>query len=190
MAQRYWNRFLDEKSKQWNKDLPPGEDLAALRTGLGRAALTAPKMWQFYTVTADKDADLERLGLASTAQSAEHAALALFGVHQQSQRTLMHKPDVGLGTALRTLRHHAKVSSDAVDRRVAALVASTSVPTMTYRLRGLIIQLRDIGQPLDYDRLLRDIDRWHWADARQRVRKGWAQGYQRWTPPAADTAAE
>ncbi|MFI6367970.1 type I-E CRISPR-associated protein Cse2/CasB [Nocardia sp. NPDC050630] len=184
MAQRYWNQFIDKESKEWNGELPPGEDLAALRAGLGREALTVPKMWQFYSVTPDTDADLERIGAASPRQSAEHAALTLFGVHQQSQRNLMHRPGAGLGTALRKLRRHDRYSSEAVDRRVAALVASTSVSTMAYRARGLITQLRDIAEPLDYDRLMNEIERWYWPDGRQRVRKGWAQGYQRWEKPA------
>ncbi|MFJ9365301.1 type I-E CRISPR-associated protein Cse2/CasB [Nocardia sp. NPDC101769] len=183
MAQRYWNKYIDKDTGEWTKILPPGEDLAALRSGLGRDALTVPKMWQFYSVITQPDSDLERLGVASTRQEAEHAALTLFGVHQQSQRTLMHQHDAGLGAALRTLRRHDKSSGEAVDRRVEALVTSTSVATMTYRLRGLVIQLRGIDQPLDYNRLVNEIERWHWPAGRQSVRKGWAQGYQRWEKP-------
>ncbi|WP_433593979.1 type I-E CRISPR-associated protein Cse2/CasB [Nocardia sp. CA-145437] len=183
MAQRYWNKYISGETGKWTEVLPPGEDLAALRSGLGREALTVPKMWQFYSVTAEPDGDLERFGAANTRQQAEHAALTLFGVHQQSQRVLMHQRDAGLGTALRALRRHDKSSGDAVDRRVEALVTSTSVAMMTYRLRGLVIQLRDIGQPLDYDRLVNQVERWHWPAGRQSVRKGWAQGYQRWGDP-------
>ncbi|MFF5037940.1 type I-E CRISPR-associated protein Cse2/CasB [Nocardia salmonicida] len=187
---RYWNRFIDCASGEWTKTLPPGEDLAALRAGLGRDALTVPKMWPYYTVMPDGDSDLERHGRSTTHQNAEHAALALFGAHQQSKRTLMHRPGAGLGSALRVLSAHDKSSSsDAVDRRVAALVASSSVPTLTYRLRGLVIQLRDIEQPLDYDRLFHEIEQWHWPDGRQRVRTGWAQGYQRWEK-SADTTTD
>lgn len=185
MAQRYWNRFLRQGTER--QELPPGEDLAALRSGLGREALTVPKMWPFYTISPDKSADRERFGTASAGQHAEHAALALFGVHQQSQKTLMHMPDIGLGSALRALREHEKYSADAIDRRVAALVTSTSVPTLTYRLRGLITQLRDIKQPLDYNWLLRDLESWPWPSQRQRVRTAWAQGYQRWEKPAETT---
>ncbi len=183
MPRRYWNRFIHKETGKWTEIRPPGEDLAALRSGIGRDALTVPKMWPFYSVATDPDSDLERIGAASSRQHAEHAALALFGVHQQSQRILMHRPGTGLGAALRTLREHGTSSAEAVDRRVEALVTSTAPATMTHRLRGLIIQLRDIGQPLDYDRLVSDIERWHWPDGRQSVRKGWAQGYQRWKKP-------
>ncbi|MFE3444955.1 type I-E CRISPR-associated protein Cse2/CasB [Nocardia sp. NPDC059180] len=185
MAQRYWNRFSREGAA--GQVLPPGEDLAAFRSGVGREALTVPKMWPFYTITPDESAHLERFGAASAGQQAEHAALALFGVHQQSQKTLMHMPGIGLGSALRVLRGHEKYSADAVDRRVSAMVSATSVSMLTYRLRGLVTQLRDIKQPLDYDRLLRDLEHWPWPDRRQRVRTAWAQGYQRWEKPAETT---
>jgi CRISPR system Cascade subunit CasB len=187
MAQRYWNRFIREDTRK--QELPPGEDLAALRSGLGREALTVPKMWPFYTITADESEHLERFGDVSPEQQAEHAALALFGVHQQSQKILMHEPGVSLGSALRTLRGHTKYSPEAVDRRVSAMVTSTSVPMLTYRLRGLVTQLRDIAQPLDYDQLWYDLKAWSWPDRRQRVRTRWAQGYQRWETPAETTTA-
>ncbi|WP_328397850.1 type I-E CRISPR-associated protein Cse2/CasB [Nocardia sp. NBC_00416] len=185
MAQKYWNRFNREGTAR--QELPPGEHLAALRSGLGRETLTVPKMWPFYTIAPDDNEKQERFGGVTADQHAEHAALALFGLHQQSQKTLMHVPGVGLGFALRVLRGHEKYSSDAVDRRVSAMVSSTSVSTLTYQLRGLVTQLRDIKQGLDYDRLLRDLDDWHWPDGRQRVRKAWARGYQRWEKPAEST---
>lgn len=188
MAQRYWDRFTDDGAEGRNGELPPGEDLAALRTGLGRDALTVPKMWPFYTITPERSSDLELFRDVSAGQQAEHVALALFGVHQQSQRALMHVAGIGLGTALRALRGHGKYSADAVDRRVSAMVTSTSVPTLAYRMRGLVIQLRDIKQPLDYNRLVRDLERWCWPDQRPRVRKGWAQGYQRWDTRSESTA--
>ncbi len=151
--------------------------------------MTVPKLWPFYTITPDENANLERFGDVTAGQRAEHAALTLFGVHQQSQKILMHIPDVGLGSALRALRGHDKYSVDAVDRRVSAMVSSTSVSTLTYQLRGLVTQLRDIKQALDYNRLLRDLEDWHWPDRRQRVRTAWAQGYQRWEKPADTTTS-
>lgn len=185
MSERYWNRFVKRDTGEWRdpKRLPPGEELAALRAGLGREALTVPKMWPFYTSPVDDQ--LARIGEVSAQQRAEHAALALYGLHQQSQKNSMHRRDIGLGTALLTLRRHEKASSDAVDRRVAALATATSMPALLMRLRGLVGQLRDIRQPLDYDRLLADLMAWPWPDGRQRVRRTWAQGYQLWEQPAA-----
>jgi len=180
MTQRYWNRYID-KDGNWStssKRPPPGEELAALRAGLGREALTVPKMWPYYT--AEPTAEGERFGTASGEQQAEHAALALFGLHQQSQKIPMHRRDVGMGAALLALRRADPDSVKSIDRRVSALVTSTSLPALLHRMRGLVIQLREARQPLDYDRLVRDLEGWPWPDGRRRVRRSWAQGYQRW----------
>ncbi len=166
-----------------NHGVPPGEDLAAFRSGLGQPAMSVPAMWPFYS-SPTNDA-LARKGKVSTEQAAEHAALALFGLHQQSQRELMHRPGVGLGTAALRLRRHGKFSDQAVDARVNALATTTSVNALLQRLRGLVTQLRTVGQPLDYDRLVDDIRRWHHADGRQRVRRRWALEYRSWERPDA-----
>lgn len=185
----YWDQFVDNSSGKWSAKggLPPGEALAALRAGLGRPALTVPKMWQYYTTNGGEHAEI--FGTSAPAQDAEHAALALFGLHQQSQRTLMHERGIGMGTALLRLRQAGVRSADAVDRSVGALVTSTSVAAVCARLRGLVPQLRSIGQPLDYTMLMRDLERWKWPDGRQRTIRSWAQGYQRWegTPAAQQT---
>ncbi|XKK39593.1 type I-E CRISPR-associated protein Cse2/CasB [Nocardiopsis sp. ARC36] len=69
---------------QWERfsltDSQAGRILADLRRGLGREAGDVPEMWTYYT-TLDKD------GRRTDALKAEHAALSLFGLHQQSQRT-------------------------------------------------------------------------------------------------------
>jgi CRISPR system Cascade subunit CasB len=145
-------------------------------------------MWPFYTCAIDDWR--ARRGEVSDEQKAEHAALALFGLHQQSQRTPMHKPGVNLGQALRALRQNEKFSEQAVDARVAAAVTATSVPPLLMRLRGLVTQLRTIAQPLDYDQLLDDIDSWHWPDARQRVRRKWGLGYHVWAEPQRSAEAQ
>jgi CRISPR system Cascade subunit CasB len=181
---RYWNRYITPDGG-WRTDghtskpmRPPGEDLAALRAGLGHPAVSVPQMWSFYTCPVDDD--LARWGRVSHEQEAEHAALALFGLHQQSQQTPMHRRDISLGKALRAMRASGKFSEDAVDARVGAAVAATSVPALLKRLRGLITQLQVVNQPLDYDRLMADIARWHYPDGRQFVRRGWGLGYHAW----------
>ncbi|GAA0505943.1 MULTISPECIES: type I-E CRISPR-associated protein Cse2/CasB [Streptomyces] len=175
---RYWAQYvrtdgtwrMDPRSKAPME--PPGEDLAALRSGLGHTAATVPALWPFYTSPTD--------GQVTPELEAEHAALSLYGLHQQSQRRPMHKPRASVGEALRALRRSDRFSEEAVDRRVAAAVNATSVPTLVYRLRGLVTQLRTIGQPLDYDRLLRDIKDWHHPESRRRVRRSWGLAYHTW----------
>lgn len=185
--QRYWTQFVgpdgawrtDPQNKQPKR--PPGEDLAAMRAGLGREAGSVFEMFRFYACEIDDR--LARRDEVSTEMKAEHAALALFGLHQQSQDQPMHRPGIKLGQALRALRQSEKYSEAAVDARVAATVAATSVPVLLMRLRDLITQLRAVHQPLDYDLLLQDIRSWHRPEAREGVRRKWGLGYHVWAQP-------
>lgn len=157
---------------------PPGEDLAALRSGLGRPVMDSPKLWPFYN--SEVDDALALRDEVSDEQKAEHAALALYGLHQQSQPDPMHRQGVKLGTALLRLRQSGKFSEEALDRRVAVMAEATSVTALLVHLRGLVTQLRSIRQPLDYTHLMSDIRRWHDPEQRAQVRLKWALGYQAW----------
>ncbi|WP_078078752.1 type I-E CRISPR-associated protein Cse2/CasB [Streptomyces niveus] len=159
----------------------PGEDLAALRSGLGRTAFTVPELWPFYTSTTD--------GRITPEVEAEHATLSLYGLHQQSQSRPMHKRGITIGTALRTLHRSERYSEEAVDARVAAAVHTTSAAALVYRLRGLVTQLRSVEQPLDYDRLLQDIQRWASPGTRQQVRRDWGLAYHSWSARTGNPAA-
>ena len=131
-----------------------------------------------------------RRGEVSAAQEAEHIALALYGLHQQSQDQPMHRDGIGLGRAMRALRLHDRTSEAAVDARFQRTFSATSTAALQLRLRGLVTQLRDIKQPLDYNRLAADILRWNRPDSRNRVRRRWGLDYHAWThktptsPPA------
>ncbi|NKZ09089.1 type I-E CRISPR-associated protein Cse2/CasB [Actinomadura latina] len=185
MTQRYWNR-VDTKGGWLARDPrtgrplgpPPGEDLAALRAGLGRDAGEVPRVWRFYTCPIDDH--LAQRDQVSVQQRAEHAALALYGLHQQSKSTSMHDPKVPLGHALHRLRVHGRFSAQAVDARVNAAATATSPTALLMRLRGLIDQLRVINQPVDYDGLMQLIHDWHYEDGRRRARRRWAVQYQVW----------
>lgn len=185
MTKRYWSRIAADGTwlaadPHTGRPLgpPPGEDLAALRAGLGREAGEVPEMWRFYTCPVDDR--LARLGQLSIEQRAEHAALALYGLHQQSKRTSMHDPRFPLGKALYRLRISQRFSPQAVDARVNAAATTTSPGALLIRLRGLIDQLRVIDQPLDYDGLMRLIQDWHHEDRRRRARRRLAVEYQVW----------
>lgn len=176
---RYWAQHIRQDGT-WRIDPrngtlmhAPGEDLAALRSGLGKGAGTVPAMWPYYTSATD--------GRLTIELEAEHAALALYGLHQQGQRDPMHRSGISLGAALRSLRLRGRFGEEAIDRRVAAAANTTSVPALLHRLRGLVTQLRGTPQPLDYDRLLEDIQQWHCPDTRQRVRRSWGLAYYSWS---------
>ncbi|MEV0217540.1 type I-E CRISPR-associated protein Cse2/CasB [Micromonospora sp. NPDC050695] len=158
--------------RDFPKTVPEGRDLAALRVGLGRESGSVPAMWPYYTV-------LHAEGWITPKLRAEHAALALFAVHQQSQPRLMHKPDVGLGWAMANLRRSDKFSPEAVDRRFGAAATATSFTEVVAHLRGLVSQLRTLkpAQPLDYTRLLRDLCDWQDQERVHSVRRRWGSQY-------------
>ncbi|MCK9929611.1 type I-E CRISPR-associated protein Cse2/CasB [Frankia sp. Mgl5] len=149
---------------------PDGADLAALRRGAGRDPGTVPQMWRYYTT-------LNQEGWGTPGLRAEHAALVLFAMHQQSQTRLMHAAGVGLGAAVRCLRESDKFSSDAVDRRFEAAATATSLSEASYHLRGLVRQLRGLPQPLDYTRLYWDLLSWQNPDRIGQVRRRWGSQY-------------
>lgn len=161
----YWTRFGSTPDT-----LPPGDELAALRAGLGRPAGEVPQMWRFYL-------RLNKAGDVSAELRAEHLALSLFAVHQQSQPVLMHHRSISLGQALRTVRDSDKFSSDGVDRRFGAAATASSLTELSGHLRGLISHLRVVRQPLDYTQLVADLRDWQYPDRAAKVRRRWGMAY-------------
>lgn len=184
MPRMYWDRVKADGT--WREDAwtkrpagpPPGEDLAALRAGIGRRYGEVPKMWPHYA--SEINDDLARAGRASEEQEAEHAALALYGMHQQSKAISMHRPGLRLGEALLVLRDHDRFTAKAIDDRVEAAATTTTQKALLMRLRGLIDLLRTIDQPLDYSHLMDLVHRWRYEDGRRAARRQWAVDYQVW----------
>lgn len=163
----YWQRHVDDDGKP---TVAPGSDLAALRRGAGRVAGDVPEMWRHYTT-------LRLDGQRSPQLAAEHVALTLFAIHQQSKVKPMHVDGIGFGAAMRALRHSDKFSQDAVDRRFTAAATATSFGEVSLHLRGLITQLRAIDQPLNYTRLYDDLVRWQHPERVVKVRRVWGSQY-------------
>jgi CRISPR system Cascade subunit CasB len=179
--QFYWQRHTDGDGA-WlaANDRPPGEDLAALRRGIGRPAGSVPQMWRYYTT-------LNERGDPSWALDAEHAALTLFAVHQQSQPKPAHRKGVGFGAAVRALRASGKFSEDAVDRRFAAAATATTLPEVAAHLRGLVTQLRGVSS-VDYTALFHDLRGWRDQVSRAEVRRRWGSQYFVTAPVTPATA--
>jgi len=183
----YWERNNDGSGNWSRKDWPPGADLAALRRGIGREPGTVPALWPFYT-------NLNESGQLTRALRAEHTALTLFAVHQQSQGKPMHVAGIGLGRAIRALHsgERAKFSEDAVNRRFSAAATATSMAELALHLRGLISMLNDIPQAVDYSRLFEDLVAWQDIRRISQVRRRWGGQYFVWKsePAAATTLPE
>jgi CRISPR system Cascade subunit CasB len=161
----YWERYVTSDGR-WAREPAPGADLAALRRGLGRAPGDVPAMWPFYTTLTASGAVTRRL-------AAEHAALTLFAVHQQSRRTPAHCPGVGVGAIAAQLRDHKKTSNEAVERRFGAAATATSYTEVVAHLRGLITQFRLLDGGLDYTRLVEDLRLWQQPEHVASVRRRW-----------------
>lgn len=66
---------------------------------------------------------------------------------------------------------------DPVDRRFAAAATATDLTELVLHLRGLVTQLRGIGQPLDYTKLYEDLCRWQDPGRADEVRRWWGMQY-------------
>jgi CRISPR system Cascade subunit CasB len=129
-------------------------------------------MWAFYTTLNDDGNLSERL-------RAEHIALTLFGVHQQSRSLPAHRTGVGFGTAVRGLCDSGNFSEEAIDRRFAAAATASSLNEVGVHLRGLVTQMKSGGSAvvIDYTRLFWDLCDWQRADRRSAVRRRWGSQY-------------
>lgn len=184
----YWEWHTDGDGQWRGKDRPSGEDLAALRRGLGREACEVPQMWPFYQ-------NLNEQGHLTRDLAAEHLALTLFAVHQQGKDRPVHRAGVGLGTAMLALRRSGKYSPEAIDRRFSAAATATSLTELAGHLRGLISQLRATGRDgsehaLDYTRLTWDLRDWQLAGRAAAVRRRWGSQYFAPRPASGNAAAD
>lgn len=192
----FWDKYVNQEG-QWRGDSRPlGEDLSKLRRGLGREPGTVAEMWRFHQVEVPDD--LARRGLVSSHYEAEHHALTLFAVHQQSAGPTaapVHKPKVGVGAAIRALHAgrggEGAEASKAIDRRFYAAVTATTRAEAAHHLRGLIRMLRSRTNsvPLDYTQLVKDLWAWDQPQRRDRVRRAWGLQYNSVPiegPPAAE----
>ncbi|MFJ9380548.1 type I-E CRISPR-associated protein Cse2/CasB [Streptomyces sp. NPDC101455] len=148
----YWAGFDPEQADA-------GADLAALRSGAGRQAGTAPAMWPFYRTPISTR--LRTQGVLTRGLVAEHDALVVFGIHQQGRNTPMHAPGISPGRACRQLcAQDAGADRVAVERRFGALLTSADTGELAQHLRALVPMLRRARIELDYDVLHHALRHW------------------------------
>ncbi|MEU4153019.1 type I-E CRISPR-associated protein Cse2/CasB [Streptomyces sp. NPDC026659] len=167
-------------------DADAGAVLAALRSGLGEEAGTVPVVWGFYRTT--MGSDLRVRGALTRDLIAEHAALSLFGLHQQGRQQSVHTPGVSPGTACRLLlaRDHG-ISQAAVEERLGVLLTSVDMGELAHHLRSLMPLLRKAEIGLDYDLLRRALRNWddpQRSDVQPKLRSSWDRDFHRKDPSA------
>lgn len=161
--------------------------LALLRRGVGERPGSDPRI--IALTVADVYESPERLpDRPLEAETAAHAAMTLFGVHQQSHRDAsMHRNDYGLGRSTRLLLKRTRSADELfgpVHRRFTALATATTFAEATHHARGLVQQLRAESIPLDYGRFARDLYFLQFSGERaDGVRLAWGRQFYRETDP-------
>ena len=182
----YWEDFVspkDDTKPSERHELPPGHQLTALRRGAGREPGTVPAMWPFYT-------QLKEDGRLTKGLIAEHYALVLFGFHQQSERILVHQPDIPVGKAIAMLRDESKQNSpEAIEERFTRAATAADVKEVAYHLRGLIQLLKTLQptQGFDYTQLYWDLRGWQDPQSQQKVRREWGAAFYQYGIPTKKT---
>lgn len=153
-------------------------DLALLRRGIGQppgrdARLIGLTVSGLYSET-------DRLPDAPTpAEYAAYAALTLFALHQQSQRSAsMHRRGYSFGRSARLLGRHTG-AQDAVRARFTAIATASSWDETLHHARGLIQQFRARQIPLDYARFAVDLYRLRDERTADGVRLAWGRDFYR-----------
>ncbi len=151
--------------------------LARLRRGIGRSPGADPLVWELMFDQWPPEL-APRSDAVTAAESAAHAALTLFSVHQQSKAIPMHVKGPSLGRAVsRLARPLGEDEEQRVRRRFNALATSATITETLHHARGMITQLRGADIALDYGRLAADLLLLQTPAYRDRVRLRWGRDY-------------
>lgn len=164
-------------------------ELAKLRRALGKTAGSVPEVWE-YTVTAVPQSLQWDRDEPSYAEQAAHAALTLFALHLQSMSAPAHLHGVSFGRAVGRLARIEGRSADAVTRRFMAVATASSIDEILVHVRGLVTQLRSVGQGFDYAQFADDVLRLLNPQRSKDVRLAWGRDFYRSDPQASASAAE
>ncbi|ORV18167.1 type I-E CRISPR-associated protein Cse2/CasB [Mycobacterium celatum] len=164
-------------------------DLATLRRALGKTAGSVPEVWE-YTIAAVPESLQWDRDEPSYAEQAAHAALTLFALHLQSMSGPAHVRGVSFGRAVGRLARMEGRSADAVTRRFMAVATAQSIDEILVHVRGLVTQLRSVGQGFDYARFADDA-LWLLNPRRSKdVRIAWGRDFYRSDSKANAAATE
>lgn len=156
-------------------------ELARLRRTVPTGSQVHPSSWELFARGDGFPQELLGHGdEPSPSELAAAATLALFALHQQSQRERrMHvrAADNRLGRAAWQLR--GKMDSGGVDRRIQAITRANDIGPALDQLRGLVGLMRSNGVPLDYAQLALDLRAIQSPAGRRGARVRWSRDYYR-----------
>lgn len=127
-----------------------------------------PAVWHL-TLGDLPDALVGRGEEPTAAERAVHAALVLFGLHQQSHQDPTHRPGISLGRAVGQLAR-ARSGDGTLDestlKRFHQVALAPEFGQRLHHLRGLVLLLRAEVPTIALDYGLLAVDLWHLADPR------------------------
>lgn len=159
--------------------------LAKLRRGVGKAPGSVPEIWEI-TIGGSPDDWQSKGGQPSKEETAVHAALTLYAVHQQSSSEPMsvsgkdeNGKNIGpsLGGAVAKLIRQDRSNEQAVTRRFNAVATASSFEELAHHARGLIQLLKAKGIPMDYPRFAQDLFYYQFPDRANEVRLSWGEDF-------------
>ncbi|MEV3871517.1 type I-E CRISPR-associated protein Cse2/CasB [Streptomyces sp. NPDC049906] len=140
-------------------------------------------------------------------EEAVHLAVSLWALHQQSVHDApMHVRGWGLGYAVRQLaRGQSRTATgdtgtaeqgstaelhvpETLRKRFVRIGTSSSLESLSVRLREIVLLLRGARVPLDYGRLADELHDWQDETRRAGVRRGWGRDFHLAVAPRADDA--
>ncbi|PLW66311.1 type I-E CRISPR-associated protein Cse2/CasB [Streptomyces sp. SCUT-3] len=174
----FWEEAADDRRTRAREGRPGFSEnitrmLRGLRDGIGNEPGTVAAMRYAHRVElTDAERASDRLPAPYVA---EHAALTLFGRHQQGAEPV-HRPGTGLGRACQALRRAETLSESAVERRLIAAATAQDLHELVQHLYRLVPLLRQSGIGLDYTRLMHDLATWE-GPHQGRVLRSWGLQY-------------
>jgi CRISPR system Cascade subunit CasB len=172
--------------------------LARLRRAVGRPVGSDPAVWE-ETLGGLPEEYASDADDASAGENAAHAAITLYGIHQQSRGSArMHVRGHSIGSAVSRLAVTNTSSTStgvpdreqAVVRRFHMLGTAITFAEVVHHARGLITQLRGESIPLDYGRLAVDLARLQSASTADRVRLDWGRDFYFHKPEPTDESVD
>ena len=122
----------------------------------------------------------------SWAETAVHAALTLYAVHQQGKTKPMYVPgdEHSFGAALRRLvwsdeGRYSNLEEGEMPRRFRAFITADSMEEALHHARQLIQQLRAAEIPVDYARFAAQLYKLQSPYTADKVRRAWGREYSR-----------
>ncbi|XVV06694.1 type I-E CRISPR-associated protein Cse2/CasB [Actinosynnema sp. CA-248983] len=160
--------------------------LARLRRGVGKPPGSVNEILQ-HTLS-DVFAGPHAKDEPTEAESAAHIALTLFALHQQSQRSPVHRRGRSLGWAVRQL-HPGEPGNppSPILRRFQTLGTSQTLDELVHHMRGMVQLLRARPVPLDYGLLADELVLWQRPGGAARVRLRWGRDFYRTPRTTAPT---